>query len=505
MATSSSLRPAAAAVLAVGALALAGCTGEASPAEPAGAPDADASLTIGLVLEPTNLDIRHTSGAALEQALIENVYEGLVARSEDGSVEPALASEWQVSDDGRTYTFALQQGVTFHDGSALTADDVVASLDETRSDDSTIGYPDLQVIESVTAPDDATVEVTLAEANQNFLFTLTGPAGVILDSDDDTDLATDANGTGPFRLARWQQGDSITLERNDEYWGDPAGVREVVLSYIPEATALVGAGLDGSVDVITGVESDLAPQLEGTFEVTEGETTDKFILAFNEQAEPLDDIRVREALRLAIDHDAILERVGAGEELFGPIPPLDPGYEDLSDTLSYDPERARELLDEAGADDLTLTMTVSNTYPTYFSTLLVSMFDDIGVTLEVEPVEFSTWLNDVYANRDYELSFVNHVEPRDFISWTNPDYYYALADDEAFAEVQSLYADAMRETDPEASADLLAEAARVVAAQHPADWLFTRSDIVAIAPGVENFPISSTSTRLDVADVTVAR
>lgn len=505
MAPSSSIRFSAGVALTAGALALAGCSGPSAPAEPAGSPDPEASLNIGLVLEPTNLDIRHTSGAALEQALIENVYEGLVARSEDGDVEPALAKKWQVSDDGRAYTFTLQEGVTFHDGSDFTADDVVASLDETRSDDSTIGYPDLQVIDSVTATDDSTVEVTLAEANQNFLFTLTGPAGVILDSEDDTDLATNANGTGPFSLASWQQGDSITLERNDAYWGDPAGVKEVVLSYIPEATALVGAGLDGTLDVITGVESDLAPQLEGTFEVTEGETTDKFILAFNEQAEPLDDIRVREALRLAIDHRAILERVGAGEELYGPIPPLDPGYEDLSGTVSYDPDRARELLDEAGAADLTLTMTVSNTYPTYFSTLLVSMFDDIGVTLEVAPVEFSTWLNDVYANRDYELSFVNHVEPRDFISWTNPDYYYALADDDAFADVQSLYADAMRETDAEASADLLAEAARVVAAQHPADWLFTRSDIVAIAPGVENFPVASTSTRLDVADVTVAR
>ncbi|MGO1256555.1 ABC transporter substrate-binding protein, partial [Microbacterium gubbeenense] len=247
------------------------------------------------------------------------------------------------------------------------------------------------------------------------------------------------------------------------------------------------------------------PQLEDAFEVTEGETTDKFILAFNERAAPLDDIRVREALRLAIDHDAILERVGAGEKLFGPIPPLDPGYEDLSDTISFDPDRARELLAEAGAEDLELTMTVSNTYPTYFSTLLVSMFDDIGVTLDVEPVEFSTWLNDVYTNRDYELSFVNHVEPRDFNSWANPDYYYALADEDAFAEVQSLYADAMRETDPDASAALLAEAARVVAAQHPADWLFTRSDIVALAPGIENFPVASTSTRLDVADVTVTR
>jgi len=505
MAQSPSLRLAAAAGLAAGALVLAGCSGSAAPTEPAGSPDADATLNVGLVLEPTNLDIRHTSGAALEQALIENVYEGLVARAEDGGVEPALASEWQVSDDGRVYTFTLQDGVTFHDGSDFTADDVVASLDETRSDDSTIGYADLQVIESVTATDDATVEVTLTEANQNFLFTLTGPAGVILDSDDDTDLATSANGTGPFSLASWNQGDSVTLERNDAYWGESAGVQEVVLSYIPEATALVGAGLDGSLDVLTGVESDLAPQLEGMFEVTEGETTDKFILAFNEQAEPLDDIRVREALRLAIDHDAILERVGAGEKLFGPIPPLDPGYEDLEGTVSYDPERARELLDEAGASDLTLTMTVSNTYPTYFSTLLVSMFDDIGITLEVEPVEFSTWLNDVYANRDYELSFVNHVEPRDFVSWTNPDYYYALADDDAFAEVQSLYAEAMRETDPEASAGLLAEAARVVADQHPADWLFTRSDVVAIAPGVENFPVASTSTRLDVADVTVTR
>lgn len=500
-----SRRIAAGSVLAAGALVLAGCSGSTSPSAPSGGPDPDATLTVGLVLEPTNLDIRHTSGAALEQALIENIYEGLVSRGDDAGVEPALASDWQVSDDGLTYTFDLQDGVTFHDGSALTADDVVASLDAVRSDESTIGYADLQVIDTVTAVDDATVEVTLAEPNQNFLFTLTGPAGVILDSEDETDLATAANGTGPFTLASWSQGDSITFERNDDYWGEKAGVKEVVFAYIPEATALVNAGLDGSLDVLTGVESDLAPQLEDAFEVTEGETTDKFILAFNERAAPLDDIRVREALRLAIDHDAILERVGAGEKLFGPIPPLDPGYEDLSDTISFDPDRARELLAEAGAEDLELTMTVSNTYPTYFSTLLVSMFDDIGVTLDVEPVEFSTWLNDVYTNRDYELSFVNHVEPRDFNSWANPDYYYALADEDAFAEVQSLYADAMRETDPDASAALLAEAARVVAAQHPADWLFTRSDIVALAPGIENFPVASTSTRLDVADVTVTR
>ncbi|HLS92806.1 MAG TPA: ABC transporter substrate-binding protein [Microbacterium sp.] len=493
----------AAVAVAAASLVLASCSAGGS-SEPTGEPDPNATLRVGLVLEPTNLDIRRTAGAALEQALIDNVYQGLVTRGDGSEIAPALAADWEVSTDGLTYTFTLQEGVTFHDGSEFTADDVVASLDETRGDESTTGYADLQVIDAVTAPDDHTVEITLTEPNQNFLFTLTGPAGLVFDSEDDTNLQTDANGTGPFALESWTQGDSITLTRNDDYWGDPAGVAEVVLTYIPEATALVNAGLDGSLDVVTAVESDLAPQLEDMFELTEGETTDKFILAFNQNAEPLDDVRVREALRLAIDHDAILEAVGAGETQFGPIPVLDPGYEDLSDTIEFDPERARELLADAGAEDLELELTIPSAYSTKVSTLLVSMFDDIGVTLTVEPVEFSTWLQDVYTNHDYELSYVNHVEPRDFQTWSDPDYYYALRDPEALEEVRSLYDEAMRETDAEASASLLAEAARLVAEQHPADWLYTRSDIVAVAPGVEGFPIDATSTRLDLAGVTVS-
>ncbi|WP_156759826.1 ABC transporter substrate-binding protein [Microbacterium karelineae] len=496
-------RLASSALVAAAGIALAACAPSAESG-PVDEPDPDATLRVGLVLEPTNLDIRRTAGAALEQALIDNVYEGLVRRGHGEEILPALASEWEVSDDGRTYTFALEEGVSFHDGSELTADDVVASLDDTRSDESMSGYADLQVIDAVTTIDDRTVEIALTEPNQNLLFTLSGPAGLVFDADDDTDMKTSANGTGPFALERWNQGDSIVLTRFDGYWGAPAGVAEVVLTYIPEATALVNAGLDGSLDVLTGVEADLAPQLDEQFDITEGDTTDKFILAFNSRTEPLDDARVREALRLAIDHDAIIEAVGAGHTQFGPIPSLDPGYEDLAGTISHDPDRARELLDEAGASDISLELTIPSAYTTRVSTLLVSMFDDIGVTLEVDPVEFSTWLQDVYTNRDYELSYVNHVEARDFATWTDPDYYYAMGDADALAQVQDLYDDAMREIDPDASAALLAEAARVVASQHPADWLFTRSDIVATAPYVQRFPASSTSTRLPLAGVTVA-
>src|SRR5690606_15696549 len=301
----------------------------------------------------------------------------------DGGIVPVLASEWDVSDDGLTYTFTLQKGVTFHDGTPMTADDVVTSLTETKADESATGAKDLAAIEAVSSPDENTVVVTLAEPNINLLFLLTGPGGLVFKSGDTTDLKTAANGTGPFTLGEWIQKDSISLERNDDYWGTPAGTEEVVFHYIPDANALVSAGLDGSLDVLTGIQPDLAPKLDGEFTVTQGETTDKFLLAFNGKDPALADVRVRQALRMAIDHDAILTTVGAGEKLNGPIPKLDPGYEDLSDVVSFDPDGARALLAEAGADGLTLTLTMPNVYPTYFATLLTSMFKDVGVTLKV--------------------------------------------------------------------------------------------------------------------------
>ncbi|WP_029150592.1 ABC transporter substrate-binding protein [Microbacterium indicum] len=493
------------AVFAASALVLASCSG-GSGGPASGDVDPDATLNVGLVTAPTNLDIRSTSGVALEQALVGNVYEGLVARDDGEDVVPALASSWDVSDDGLTYTFDLETGVTFHDGADMTAGDVVWSLDQVRGDAGAIGSSDLASVASVDAPDDQTVVITLAEPDQDLLFALTGPAGIVLDEGDDTDMRTAENGTGPFTLGEWNQGDSIVLERYDGYWGDAAGVAEVVLSYFDDTAAMVNAGLDGSLDVLAAVDNELAPQLEDGFDVTTADTTDKFILAFNSGAAPLDDPRVREALRLAIDHDAIVAAVGTATAQYGPIPELDPGYEDLSDTLSFDPDEARSLLAEAGAQDLTLTLTMPNHYSTTVSNLVVSMLADVGVTLRIDRVEFSTWLNDVFSpdtRGDWQLSYVDHVEARDFATWTDPDYYYAMNDEDALAQVQDLYAQAMRQTDADASADLLAQAARVVAEQNPVDWLYTWKVMIATAPYVHGFPTWSPSSRLPFAGVTV--
>lgn len=489
--------------LAAAAIVLTACTGSPEPVETSvGEPDPEATLTVGLVLEPTNLDIRHTSGAALEQILIDNIYEGLVTRTQTNEIEPRLASDYEVSDDGLTYTFTLNEGIVFHTGEALTSADVVASYEAVRTDATLQGHDDFAQVASITAPDAATVVITLTQPNQNFLFALTGPGGLVFRSGDATDLQTAENGTGPFTLTRWSKGSSITFARNDAYWGDPAGVAEVVFEYIPDFTSGVNAALDGSLDVLTAVDPNLAPQLEdsGEFALTTGSTTDKATLAFNNAAAPLDDVRVREALRLAIDHEALVEAVGAGQTLYGPIPELDPGFEDLSDVAPYDPERAKELLADAGQEDLELTLTIPNFYGTTVSQVLISDFADVGVTLDVEPVEFATWLEDVYTNKDYDLSFVLHVEPRDFGNFANPDYYFGYDN----AEVQALYTEALAEVDADASAELLAEAARIVSEEHAADWLYNGETITALRPIVSGFPQDSINSRINLAGVTVA-
>jgi len=480
------------------ALVLTGCAGSA--AKPT--PDADASLRVGLVLEPSDLNIRSTSGAALDQILIDNVYQGLVSRTEDNEVVDTLAESHEISADGLTYTFVLRDGVTFHDGAALTAADVVDSITQVQQNPDFVDNVALQKVATVTAVDDSTVQLTLTAPDSNLLWTLTGRAGLVLEAGADNDLSTTANGTGPFTLQTWKQGDSITFERNDDYWGDAPAVKEVVFSYIPDAASAVNATLAGELDVQTALDANLKDQITRAdgFSITEGKTTDKYTLAFNNQRAPLNDPLVRQALRSAIDHAAIVEAVGgAAVEQYGPIPELDPGYENLKELVSYDPEAAKALLAQAGQENLSLTLTIPSFYGTSVANVLVSEFKAIGVTLTVDSVEFPTWLNDVYTNKDYDLSYVNHVEARDFQNWANPNYYFGYDN----AQVQSLYAESVAATDPAVAAQKLKEAAYLVSKDNAADWLYTAITLTVVRDGVTGFPVDSVNARINLGSVAV--
>lgn len=466
-------------------------------------------LIVGLTLEPGNLDVQNTGGVALDQILIDNVYEGLVGLK-SGTLDeyvPVLAESMpEVSDDGLTYTFTLREGVLFHSGNELSATDVVDSLSVTDTVFSLSGALGGEI--TVTASDERTVVIELASANSQLMWHLANRPGLILESAYTESLANTANGTGPYVFESRREGDSITFVANESYWGEPATLDAVTWRYIPDANAAVNAALSGDVDVLTPVNVSLTSQFSGTdFELVRANSTDVFTLAFNTQKAPLDDVRVRQALSMAIDPDAIVEAFnGDGKALGGPITDIEAAYEDLTSINAYDPEAARNLLADAGVTDLALTVTFPNFYPTDAINMVVTQFADIGVTLTIDSVEFPTWLSTVYAEpeagavRTFDLSYVNHVEPNDFVNYVTPGYYLGGVSEEA----RELYEQAIAATDADAASALIAQAARLVAEQAPAKWLINYTPTNAVGTHVSGFPDSNTNSRLNLAGVTVS-
>jgi peptide/nickel transport system substrate-binding protein len=462
--------------------------------------DPDATVVVRFVLEPGNLDIIHTAGAALDQVLLDNIYETLVKATPGGEISPGLAT-LDISEDRLSYTLTLQEGVTFHDGDPLTASDVVWTLDQQRAEGSNEAAR-LSSIESVEATDDLTVVLTLSEPDNDLAFYLSRRAGAVL-NEGATDLETTANGTGPFTLGEWSQGSFISLTRNDEYWGEPAKAAEVVFQYIPDANAGVNALLDGDADVITGVDPELVGQFEDNpdYVVTSNETNGELTLGFNNTDEALSDQRVRQAITQAIDKQGVIDlNDGFGTVIGAPVPPFEPWYEDLTGLYPYDPDAARALLEEAGfGDGLELSFVVPNIYPARIPDFVVSSLADVGITLDLQTVEFSTWLEQVYTNHDYDVTYVLHVEPRDIGNYANPDYYW-LYDS---PEVQELLAAAKTSADPEEANELRRQAARQIAEDAPAVWLTLADDVVVTRTGITGLPEFDVQARFDASDLQI--
>lgn len=467
-------------------------------------------LTVGLQLEPTNLDIRATGGVALDQILIDNVYQGLIGLK-PGSVSefvPVLAEALpQISDDGLDYTFTLRDGVAFgKSGNALAAKDVVDSLSATEGPAS-LGAA-LAAPVKVTAPDDRTIRIELEQPNSQLLWQLANRPGLVFESAYGEDLSNTANGTGPYLLEQWKQGDSITFVKNPKYWGEPAALDQVVWRYIPDGNAAVNAAKAGDVDVLAPVVSSFVSQLEGDEKFTLGraDSTDVFTLAYNSEKAPLDDVRVRTALSKAIDGEAIVKAFyGDGKPLGGPITDIEAAYEDLTSVNAYDPDGAKALLKEAGAEKLKLTVTVPNFYATDALNQVVSDFAAVGVTLKIDQVEFSTWLSDVYSApedgspRSFELSYIDHAEANDFVNYVTKGYYFGQVDPAA----KDLYDRSLTATDPAEAVDLVKQAARIVADDAPAKWLINYTPTNAVGTRVHGFPTSNTNSRINLETVTV--
>ncbi|MFO1068820.1 MAG: ABC transporter substrate-binding protein [Geminicoccaceae bacterium] len=397
----------------------------------AGAAHAKDTLVLGMVLEPPHLDPTAGAAAAIDEVVYANVFEGLTRIDETGTVRPALAESWTVSDDGLTYTFKLRQGVTFQDGTTFDSADVKFSLERAMAPDSVNAQKALfEPIATVATPDATTVVVTLKRPTGDFLFNMGWGDAVIVAPETAAGNKTKPVGTGPFAFKQWVSGDRVELVRRDGYWGTPPALASATFKIINDPAAATAALLAGDVDAFANFP---APEAMGQFEndprfkvvigTTEGET----ILAINNGAKPLDDLRVRRAIAHALDRQAIVDGAmyGHGTPIGSHFAPHNPAYVDLTGLYPHDVEKARALLKEAGAENLKLTLKLPPPpYARRGGEIVAAQLKEAGIEVELIPVEWAQWLEQVFKNRDYQLTIVSHTEPNDIGIYGRDDYYF---------------------------------------------------------------------------------
>ncbi|ODT71770.1 MAG: ABC transporter substrate-binding protein [Pelagibacterium sp. SCN 63-23] len=477
-------------------------TSVAAPSAFAQAANPDATIRIGSLYEPQNLDNTAGAGQGINEAFNGNVYEALFQLTDAGTVEPRLVESYETSEDGLTYTFTLKDGVSFHSGDPLTAADVKYSIERVTAEQSRSSRKNsLSTIASIETPDERTVVITLSRRSISLPYNL---SYVWVVNDAAGDITATADGTGPYTLAEWRRGSALALERNDNYWGEAAANGEVIYTYFTDATALNNALLTNAVDIITSVQSpDSLAQFTGNpaFTVTEGASTTKELLAYNDRVAPFDNVQVRKALARATDKARLLNSIwGDYGTLIGSfVPPTDPWYVDLTGVDAYDVESAKALLAEAGYPDgfeFTLDTPDYDPHP-IVAQFLQAEYAKIGVTVNINIITSNEWYTKIYQEQNFEATLQEHVNHRDIVFYGNPDFYWGYNN----PEVVELIADAEAAASEEEQVEKLTEANTIIAEDAASNWLYLYPQIVVSAANVTGYPINGLNAQFFAYDI----
>lgn len=424
------------------------------------------TLSLAMSLEPTGLDPTVSAASSIAEVTLYNIYETLTKINADGSVSPLLAESWEVAPDLKTYTFRLRQNSLFHNGEPFDAKAVKFSFDRARSDKSTNKDKALFSRLQTEVVDDHTVVITNAEIDPDLLFLLGQATAIIVEPKSAAKNVSKPVGTGPYTLANWSKGASITLAKWNGYF--KAGnirIERATFRFISDPAAQVASLLAGDVDVFARVSPRSVAQFQGNqrYQVVISGSRAKTILALNHRRKPLDDVRVRRAIAAAIDRSVIIE--GAGDGLGAPIGshyvPGAFGYVDTTGINPFDPVKAIALLEEAGVKaPLKLKMTLPPPpYARQGGVIVAALLAKIGIEVELQNVEWAQWLSGTFGNHNFDLTLISHVEPFDLGNYANKDYYWGY-DSPAFRE---LWEKIKNSSQPAERARLLGNAQRLLA------------------------------------------
>lgn len=376
------------------------------------------TLTMAMSAQPDTLDPQVTAATAAFQ-VSKSIYDTLVEVDRAGNLVPALASSYEVSADGLTYTFELA-AATFHDGTALDAADVVATLDRIRA--AATGSPkaaEFAAIASVEAQDASTVVVSLTEPQPAFLSTLASGWGAILPSEKlaaGHDFGNQPVGTGPFSFVSWSRDNAITLAANPDYYQGAPLVDQVVIRFVTDSAVQLQGLLTGEFDVIDTVAAADQQLVEAnpSLELVREPSGLVLVAGINNRRPYLSDARVRRALNLGVDTSIVMDVAYNGGTQVGTFMEAgSPWYPASVEPFPYDPEAARALLAEAGVPQgLTLDLVLPQPYEQHIQAgqIVQDYLRDLGINAQIRIVEWGVWLSDTYGGpRNFDITVVGHT------------------------------------------------------------------------------------------------
>lgn len=469
------------------------------------------SLKIAQGVEPPGLDPTTATSTAIPRIVYSNVLEGLVKIDRTGKIVPALASDYKVSQEGQEYRFNLKKGVKFHDGKPFDAEDVRFTFERLMDPKTAIPHPEYyKDIESVQVVDNQTVKIKLKNVNSMFLFNLARGDSVIINKQAVDKLKTKPIGTGPFKFVEWVPGDHVTLTRFDGYHqkGIPY-LDEVIFKFIGDPSAQIASLKTGDIDVIAyDVSPENASLLEKDpkFKVLNGYTTTKVILSTNHSRKPFDDIRVRRAMAHAIDRSALIQGAmsGYGIPIGSHMDPGNPYYIDLTKTYPYNPQKAKQLLAEAGYPngfEAVIKLPERYAYAKRSGEIIADMLSQVGIRLRIELTEWGQWIDRVFKNADFELTVIGHAEPFDINIYANPNYYFRYNS----PKFQDTLKKAEMEADPRVRGELYIACQKIIADDAVNGFLYVMPSLPTMKKEVINWWKNYPMTAVDVTEVWIQK
>ncbi|MGD8703028.1 MAG: ABC transporter substrate-binding protein [Desulfosarcina sp.] len=397
-------------------------------------PVAGGTLTVCQPAEPPGLDPTANTEAAVDRVVYANIYEGLVKVDSNGGFLPGLANGWSVSPDGLEYTFNLRKGVRFHNGEPFDA--AVAKWNLTRAADPKNGNPHSEYfegIEKMTIADTHTLVIRLKAVDALFIAHLAEGDAVMLPIKAHATAKSTPVGTGPFKFDRWVRGERVEMSRFKNYWNPFLPYLDrVIFRFISDPAAQIAALKAGDIDVVGYIlapESAMLLERDPRFKVYAGSTTGEVIMSTNNKAAPFDNRLVRQAMAHAIDRQTVVELVmfGYGTPIGSHWSPSTPYYKDLTSRFPYDPNKAKQLLKEAGYPDgfsATIKLPAIYSYSRRAGEVIADMLAKVGIDLTIEIVDWGQWIDRIFKNKAYQLTMIGHVEAWDIGIYAKPDYYF---------------------------------------------------------------------------------